>query len=49
MLEKTNGISWLRFLGIYKGSNDKDVENQIKILAAEEISDRTPILDLNIK
>ena len=33
----------------FKGSNDKDVENQIKILAAEEISDRTPILDLNIK
>ncbi len=33
----------------FKGMNDKDVEKQIKMLAEEEISDRTPILDLEIE
>lgn len=33
----------------FKGSSDKDIEKQIKMLAAEEISDRTPILDLCIE
>ena len=32
----------------FKGMNDKDIEKQLKILAEEEISDRTPILDLEI-
>ena len=32
----------------FKGMNDKDIERQIKLLAEEEISDRTPILDLAI-
>lgn len=32
----------------FKGSSDKDIEKQIKMLAAEEISDRTPILDICI-
>ena len=33
----------------FKGMNDKDIEKQIKMLAEEEISDRTPILDLEIE
>ena len=33
----------------FKGMNDKDIEKQLKILAEEEISDRTPILDLEIE
>ena len=33
----------------FKGMNDKDIERQLKILAEEEISDRTPILDLEIE
>ena len=33
----------------FKGLNDKDIEKQIKMLAEEEISDRTPILDLEIE
>ena len=33
----------------FKGMNDKDIEKQLKILAEEEISDRTPILDLAIE
>ena len=33
----------------FKGMSDKDVEKQIKMLAEEEISDRTPILDLEIE
>ena len=33
----------------FKGMNDKDIEKQIKMLAEEEISDRTPILDLAIE
>ena len=33
----------------YKGTNDKDIEKQLKMLAEEEISDRTPILDLEIE
>ena len=33
----------------FKGMNDKDSEKQLKILAEEEISDRTPILDLEIE
>ena len=32
----------------FKGMNDKDIEKQLKLLAEEEISDRTPILDLEI-
>ena len=31
------------------GMNDKEVEKQLKILAEEEICDRTPILDLEIE
>ena len=33
----------------FKGMNDKDIEKQIKLLAEEEISDRTPILDIAIE
>ena len=33
----------------FKGMTDKDIEKQIKMLAEEEISDRTPILDLEIE
>ena len=33
----------------FKGMSDKDIEKQIKMLAEEEISDRTPILDLEIE
>ena len=33
----------------FKGTSDKDIEKQLKILAEEEISDRTPILDLEIE
>ena len=33
----------------FKGTNDKDIEKQLKMLAEEEISDRTPILDLEIE
>ena len=33
----------------FKGMNDKDIEKQIKMLAEEEISDRTPILDIAIE
>ena len=33
----------------FKGMNDKDIERQLKTLAEEEISDRTPILDLEIE
>ena len=33
----------------FKGLNDKEIEKQRKILAEEEISDRTPILDLEIE
>ena len=33
----------------FKGLKDKDIEKQIKMLAEEEISDRTPILDLEIE
>ena len=33
----------------FKGMNDKDIEKQLKLLAEEEISDRTPILDLEIE
>ena len=33
----------------FKGMNDKDIEKQLKMLAEEEISDRTPILDLAIE
>ena len=33
----------------FKGLNDKDIEKQLKMLAEEEISDRTPILDLAIE
>ena len=33
----------------FKGMNDKDIEKQLKLLAEEEISDRTPILDLAIE
>ena len=33
----------------FKGMKDKDIENQIKMLAEEEISDRTPILDIAIE
>jgi hypothetical protein len=33
----------------FKGLNDKDIEKQLKFLAEEEISDRTPILDLAIE
>ena len=33
----------------FKGMNDKDIEKQIKMLAEEEISDRTTILDLAIE
>ena len=33
----------------FKGTSDKDIEKQLKMLAEEEISDRTPILDLEIE
>ena len=33
----------------FKGMSDKDIEKQIKLLAEEEISDRTPILDIAIE
>ena len=33
----------------FKGMKDKDIESQIKMLAEEEISDRTPILDIAIE
>ena len=33
----------------FKGMSDKDIEKQLKILAEEEISDRTPILDIAIE
>jgi len=33
----------------FKGTSDKDIEKQLKMLAEEEVSDRTPILDLEIE